>query len=112
MQTEREERSLSGIAAPSRKVDGNQGNQCSCFSDSGSLSQHTNVCFRYLPLIHNFQRHETSDAAGEWKSWLKLIHFSVNKESFAAGKALRVLKNTESFEYKKVVCCLHGPFKS
>lgn len=97
---------LDGIVLPSKNAKRKQGNTKDCFTIHSSRSQPTNFHVRCVPWRHHRQCHKTHDLVGEWKSWLKMLNFSVNKASFVVRKGLRKM----SF-WHKLLLCLHDPFK-
>lgn len=90
---------VSSIVEPSRMT-GKQSPRH--FAISCSLSQHTNIRFRYLPWIRHRWCHETHDSAWAWKFRLELLNFWVNQASPAAGQGLGALYNTKYFKQNKL----------
>lgn len=83
---------LSSIAAPPVKVGNKQGNQSAVCETGAALVSRLSLvlrpCSGYV-IVDVTKRH---DLAGEFRFWLKMFNFSVDKASFAAGQALKSFK--------------------
>lgn len=72
------------------------------------LSQHADSCFSSYP-GYIISYNTTHDDAGELKFWPKLLNFSMNKASSAAGQVLRALYNLKPLENKLVYFVVMAP---